>query len=170
MVYCYFFLRFNCNTLMIFELGESMAEREVHKFSIPFEPPESLCCFSDLCDFRASSLTKLLSHYRTCHRNDKYFSSACLYSTNCFHSRKFGTFSALYTHLRTYHPSFDSRQSYSTGIQADGGSSVITINITRINNFLSISLIDNLSNDNDEDASQLNDVLSQEAVGKLNQI
>ena len=144
-----------------------MAERDVHKFiSIPFEPPENLCCFSELCDFRASSLTKLLSHYRTCHKNDKSFFSACLYSTKCFHSKKFRTFSALYTHLRTYHPSLDSRQFCSTGFQAHDGSSVIIISMTSINP-LSISCTDNLSNDNDEGTRQLNDVLSQDAVGKL---
>ena len=78
------------------------------KLAIPFEPIEDLSCYKKVsCNFTATSVKQLLSHYRVSHSKDKdSFSSPCLYSKRCAHTTPFRSFSGLYSHLKNFHRKF----------------------------------------------------------------
>ena len=73
------------------------------KFHVTRDENVDLSCFKESCNYVDNTPAGLLSHYRTCHRKDKSFSSLCLHSRQCFHAKAFRTYDTLYKHMLLYH-------------------------------------------------------------------
>lgn len=87
----------------------------IAKYLVQYDPSEiSTKCFSENCDFEATQIAALFSHYRLHHKNDNKFFSKCLYSRKCFHTKPFLSFSGLNMHIRRYHKDFFSKLSPSS--------------------------------------------------------